>query len=192
VDRIHGLDLQRGSGRRPADADILLIAADEADSDLLRWLVLELLDEPTPVLLMLDKPSMTPAWIAWFASSGMVLSSATDQELIDSVRLVLNRCTVLPADVIVAMPSHWRAVFSAYWPFSPETQAAFDALTTRELGVLRLVGLGRRNSEIAAELWLSENTVRSHIRRMQAKLGVRGRLCMIILAHELGVTNIPG
>ena len=52
--------------------------------------------------------------------------------------------------------------------------------------MLRLVAAGRSNSDIAAEMFLAESTVKSHVNRVFAKLGVRGRVQAVVLAYESG------
>jgi len=60
-------------------------------------------------------------------------------------------------------------------------------LTGRELDVLRSLAGGRSNSEIAAELFLAETTVKTHVAHILAKLGVRDRVQAAVLAHQAGV-----
>jgi DNA-binding NarL/FixJ family response regulator len=67
----------------------------------------------------------------------------------------------------------------------------FEELTDRELEVLRAVTRGRSNAEIGEELYLSEATVKTHVTRILAKLGVRGRVQAVVLAYESGLVE-PG
>jgi DNA-binding NarL/FixJ family response regulator len=76
---------------------------------------------------------------------------------------------------------------------APGSRAADGAarLSERELGVVRLVAQGLSNAEIAAALYLSEATVKSHIARILAKLGLRDRVQVAVYAYEQGIVR-PG
>ena len=81
--------------------------------------------------------------------------------------------------------------FAAAAPAAPAPPPGLDELTARELEVFRCVARGLSNAEIAAELIVSETTVKTHVARMLMKLGLRDRVQAVVLAYEAGIA-IPG
>ncbi|MEN3304821.1 MAG: hypothetical protein V7603_1023 [Micromonosporaceae bacterium] len=115
-------------------------------------------------------------------ASGFLLKDASGAELVEAVRVVAR------GDALLA-PSVTRRLISAFarrrHHERPDSGAA-AALTPRELDVLRLVARGLSNAEIAGELVLAEQTVKTHVGNMLAKLGLRDRTQAVVFAYENG------
>jgi DNA-binding NarL/FixJ family response regulator len=115
-------------------------------------------------------------------ASGFLLKDAPADQLIAAVR-------VLAAGDALIDPSITRRLISrfALAARGPEPiPARLDQLTPRELDVLRLVARGLSNQEIAAELVIEENTVKTHVSRILMKLDLRDRVQAVVLAYESG------
>lgn len=121
-------------------------------------------------------------------ASGFLLKDSPPEDLLTAVR------TVHAGDGVVA-PSTTRRLLShlATLPDTPLSASAADprlaALTDREHQVLVKMGEGLTNTEIAGALFLSETTVKTHIGRVFAKLGLRDRVQAVILAYETGLVR---
>jgi len=120
-------------------------------------------------------------------AGGFLLKSAPARELAAAVR------TIAAGDALLA-PEIVRRMIEDYVrrprPGSA-APAALGELTAREREVLGLVARGRSNAEIAGELYLSEPTVKTHVSRILAKLGLRDRVQAVVLAYESGLVQ-PG
>jgi DNA-binding NarL/FixJ family response regulator len=68
-------------------------------------------------------------------------------------------------------------------------RARLSTLSERELEVLRLIGTGRNNAEIARELVIGAGTVKTHVSNTLRKLGLRDRVHAVVLAHEAGIVT---
>jgi DNA-binding NarL/FixJ family response regulator len=120
-------------------------------------------------------------------ASGFLLKDATREQLTGAVRAVSAGETLLaPAITRQLIEDFCRGP-------APGTAPATAAgrLSERELGVVRLVAQGLSNAEIAARLYLSEATVKSHIARILAKLDLRDRVQIAVHAYEHGIVR-PG
>jgi DNA-binding NarL/FixJ family response regulator len=120
-------------------------------------------------------------------ASGFLLKSVPARELASAVR------TVAAGDALLA-PEITRRMIEDYVRRPRPRSAAPPALaelTARERQVLELIARGRSNAEIAAELFLSEPTVKTHVSRILAKLGLRDRVQAVVLAYESGLVQ-PG
>ena len=120
-------------------------------------------------------------------ASGFLLKTAPPRQLADAVR------TVAAGDALLA-PSVTRRLVEQFVrrpPPGSRVPPGLDELTERELDVLRLIARAHSNAEIAAELVLSEATVKSHVNRILGKLDLRDRAQAIVLAYETGLIE-PG
>ena len=118
--------------------------------------------------------------------SGFLLKVAPPEDLVAAVRTVAAGQGLLdPAVTLRVIES-----FAAAGP-RRERSAALDALTERERDVLRQIGRGRSNAEIAAQLYLGETTVKTHVSRVLLKLGLRDRVQAVAFAYESGLVT-PG
>ena len=116
-------------------------------------------------------------------ASGFLLKDVDPPDLVHAVR------TVARGDALLA-PSVTRRLIERFVR-APATPAELDALTEREREVLVLLGRGRSNAEIAAELFLSEATVKTHVTRVLRKLDLRNRAQAVVFAYESGLVT-PG
>ncbi|ADG88558.1 DNA-binding response regulator [Thermobispora bispora] len=122
-------------------------------------------------------------------ASGFLLKDVPPDELVQAIRVVAA------GDAIVA-PSVTRRLLDKFAALLPPadrqpTPALLERLTERELEVLRLIAKGMSNAEIAAELVVSETTVKTHVGNVLTKLGLRDRVQAVVLAYETGLV-VPG
>lgn len=118
-------------------------------------------------------------------ASGFLLKRVPPAELIDAVRIVAGGESLV-------FPAATRRLVERY-AATPDKQLAkaLERLTEREQEVLRLVARGQSNKEIADELYVSRETVKSHVTNVLTKLGVRDRTQAVVAAYESGFVT-PG
>ena len=122
-------------------------------------------------------------------ASGFLLKDAGPDELLTAIRAVSS------GDAVVA-PSATRRLLERFVPTLPASveemrspDERLAALTEREREVLTAVGRGLTNAEIAATLFLAEATVKTHIGHILAKLNLRDRVQMVVLAYDTGLVH---
>jgi DNA-binding NarL/FixJ family response regulator len=117
-------------------------------------------------------------------ASGFLLKDVTAERLFDAVR-------VIAAGDALLSPGVTRRLISEFTRLKPPPDAppaaALAGLTPRETQVLRLVAAGLSNPEIAAQLVVTEETVKTHVSRMLSKLGLRDRTQAVVTAYETGL-----
>jgi len=120
-------------------------------------------------------------------AAGFLLKDAAPAKLAEGIRTVAAGEALLAPSVTRRLVEHFVR--------RPSPAAAdgtrFGELTSRELDVLRQIARGLSNAEIAGRLFLSEATVKTHVTRILAKLGLRGRVQAVVLAYESGLVE-PG
>jgi len=120
-------------------------------------------------------------------ASGFLLKDTPPEQLVAAVRSVAS------GDSVVS-PSVTRRLLDRFVAAAPELvtdTSALDVLTDREREVLEHMARGRSNAEIAEALFLSEATIKSHVGKVLAKLGLRDRVQAVVLAYETGMVR-PG
>jgi DNA-binding NarL/FixJ family response regulator len=119
-------------------------------------------------------------------ASGFLLKRTTPEELISAIHAVAEGDSLLS-------PSVTRRVIDrmATQPVAGLSGARLEKLTPREREVLELIGRGLSNREIAESFVIEESTVKTHVKRILMKLGLRDRVQAVILAYETGLIR-PG
>ncbi|MEJ7892085.1 MAG: response regulator transcription factor [Solirubrobacteraceae bacterium] len=119
-------------------------------------------------------------------ASGFLLKDTPAERLLDAIR-------VAAAGEALIAPSITRRLIASFArsarPPADGVPARLSELTERELDVLRLMARGLSNGEIAGELILGENTVKTHVGRVLSKLGLRDRVQAVVLAYETGLVT---
>jgi DNA-binding NarL/FixJ family response regulator len=119
-------------------------------------------------------------------ASGFLLKDAPADQLVTAIRVVA-------AGEALLAPSITRRLIEEFArrPRSNARPAELEALSPRELEVLRLVARGLSNAEIASELYVGDATVKTHVSRILQKLNLRDRVQAVVLAYESGLLQ-PG
>ena len=120
-------------------------------------------------------------------ASAFLLKDVGREQLVSAVR------TVAAGDALFA-PTVLRRLVGHYVtrpPARPVRLIGLDDLTDRELEILALIGRGLSNAEMAAQLFISVPTVKTHVRHVLAKLGLRDRVQAVVAAYEAGIIE-PG
>jgi len=121
-------------------------------------------------------------------ASGFLLKDTPPEQLLSAIHVVAG------GDALLA-PTVTRRLIEEFVKRSPQDPGVpatgLDLLTDRETEVLRAVARGRSNAEIAAELFISYATAKTHVSRLLTKLRVRDRAQLVMLAYENGIVS-PG
>ncbi|MEU0073793.1 response regulator transcription factor [Streptomyces sp. NPDC006332] len=121
-------------------------------------------------------------------ASGFLLKDVRPEELLAGIR------AVAAGDAVIA-PALTRRLLDEYAQRAPELvdgpsqEARLKSLTDREREILVAIGKGWTNGEIAAHFLVAESTVKTHVRRVLAKIGARDRIQAVIFAYDLGLAR---
>ena len=121
-------------------------------------------------------------------ASGFLLKDMSVEDIVIAIRQVAHGADSLLAP---AVTRRLLERFTTTHTSAPDQPLGLNQLTTRETDVLREIGRGLSNAEIAGRLFITEATVKTHVARILMKLGLRGRVQAAILAHEAGLSG-PG
>ena len=117
---------------------------------------------------------------------GFLLKDAAPEQLLAAIHAVAT------GDMLFA-PAVTRRLVEAFAPPAADADAPdLRALTAREVEVLRLVGTGISNTEIAARLTVSDSTVKTHLNRVMTKLGLTSRAQAVVTAYDTGLVTPRG
>jgi DNA-binding NarL/FixJ family response regulator len=120
-------------------------------------------------------------------ASGFLLKDSEPEELLRAVRVVAEGEALLAPSITRRLIEN----FVATRPRRTSGGTALNGLTDREREVLRLIALGRSNGEIAADLYIAEQTAKTHVSRILQKLGLRDRVQAVVFGYETGLVT-PG
>jgi DNA-binding NarL/FixJ family response regulator len=118
-------------------------------------------------------------------ASGFLLKNVSPETLVSSLRMIAAGDALLAPSVTRRLVER----FARRDAMSAELASAITTLTERELAVLRLLGRGLSNAELAGQLYVSEATIKTHVAHVLAKLGLRDRVQAALLAYEHGLVE---
>ncbi|MFD0145285.1 MULTISPECIES: response regulator [unclassified Streptomyces] len=121
-------------------------------------------------------------------AAGFLLKSGDPRELLAGVRAVADGAAFLSPAVTRRVIAHLP---TGRLSRAAEARERLEPLTVREREVVALVGAGLSNSEIAARLYVVEGTVKAHVSAVLARLGLKNRVQLAVLAYEAGMTEKP-
>ncbi len=181
----NGLEIVEVCDSRPVDIVLMDIRMPELDGLAATKHILSRPQPPRIVILTTFGLDEYVSSAIVEGASGFLLKDASGDDLISAVRAVAG------GDVAIAPSLLGTVVEQARSSLRIKTVPGMDELTDRERDVLESLAAGRSNAEIAAELHLSEATIKTHITRILAKLGVRDRVQAVIAAFTAGIVE-PG
>jgi len=141
-------------------------------------------DPPPRILIVTSEETEELVYAALRSgASGFLLKDIPARHLVEAVRVIADGKALLA-------PTVTRRLIDAFAGFpAPYVPDGLDELTPREREVFALIARGLTNAEIGTELVVTEGTVKTHVARLLAKLGVRDRVHAVVLAYEAGLVS---
>ncbi len=173
---------------RECEADVVLLDIEMPGSDGIEGLRTLARARPQARALMLSLSDLDAYVYETLraGASGYLLKSTSSDVLCDAVRAVHSGEILLAPTVLQRLVVTYVDALAA-----PSAAHRLAGLTAREVDVLGAIGRGMSNSEICAEFHLASSTVKTHVRNLFAKLGIRDRAQAVVMAYETGLVR-PG
>ena len=177
----NGLEAVRQAALTEPDVVLMDIRMPELDGLAATEQILRQADPPTIVVLTTFDQNEYIYRALRAGAAGFLLKDAPSSRLIAAVRAAATGDSLIE-------PSITQRLVERFAEPAPATgiPERLGQLTARELDVLRLITRGLSNAEIAAEMFVAETTVKTHVARILAKLGVRDRVQAVVVAYETG------
>jgi len=186
AEAVNGVEAVDAVRRHRPDVVLMDIRMPELDGlEATRRILTGTADEPRVIILTtFDLDHYVYAALT-AGASGFLLKDVSPEHLVAAVRMVRS------GDALLAPAITRRLVerFAGRDPATATTHRDLAALTPRELEVLQLLAEGLSNAELAARLHLSEATVKTHVARILAKLGLRDRVQAVVVAYQTGLVS---
>ena len=183
----NGLEAVRQAALAKPDVVLMDIRMPELDGLAATEQILRRPDPPTVVVLTTFDENAYVYRALRAGAAGFLLKDAPSSRLLAAVRAAATGDSLIEPSITQRLLERFAEPAT-----SPGIPAQFAQLTERELDVLRLIARGLSNAELAAEMVVAETTVKTHVARILAKLGVRDRLQAVVLAYETGLVGRSG